>query len=69
MVWKARRSDVYKRQKYSLASRELIADSVETMAMAHCFDGLVLVPNCDKIVPGMVIGHHYKNDKHHSPSF
>ncbi|MGM9973317.1 MAG: dihydroxy-acid dehydratase [Clostridiaceae bacterium] len=42
--------------KYSLASRELIADSVETMAMAHCFDALVLVPNCDKIVPGMVMG-------------
>ncbi|MGI6030090.1 MAG: dihydroxy-acid dehydratase [Eubacteriales bacterium] len=42
--------------KYSLASRELIADSVETMALAHCFDGLVLVPNCDKIVPGMVMG-------------
>ena len=41
--------------KYSLASRELIADSVETMAMAHQFDGLVLVPNCDKIVPGMVM--------------
>ena len=41
--------------KYSLASRELIADSVETMTMAHCFDGLVLVPNCDKIVPGMVM--------------
>lgn len=41
--------------KYSLASRELIADSVETMAVAHCFDGLVLVPNCDKIVPGMVM--------------
>ncbi len=41
--------------KYSLASRELIADSVETMAMAHCMDGLVLVPNCDKIVPGMVM--------------
>ena len=41
--------------KYSLASRELIADSVETMAMAHCFDGLVLVPNCDKIVPGMIM--------------
>ena len=41
--------------KYSLASRELIADSVETMAMAHCFDGLVLVPSCDKIVPGMVM--------------
>ncbi|NLD10626.1 MAG: dihydroxy-acid dehydratase [Clostridiales bacterium] len=42
--------------KYSLASRELIADSVETMAAAHQFDGLVLVPNCDKIVPGMVMG-------------
>jgi len=42
--------------KYSLASRELIADSVETMAMAHQFDGLVLIPNCDKIVPGMVMG-------------
>lgn len=41
--------------KYSLASRELIADSVETMAMAHQLDGLVLVPNCDKIVPGMVM--------------
>ena len=41
--------------KYSLPSRELIADSVETMAMAHGFDGLVLVPNCDKIVPGMVL--------------
>lgn len=42
--------------KYSLPSRELIADSVETMAMAHGFDGLVLVPNCDKIVPGMLLG-------------
>lgn len=41
--------------KYSLASRELIADSVETMVMAHAFDGAVLVPNCDKIVPGMVM--------------
>ena len=41
--------------KYSLASRELIADSVETMTMAHQLDGLVLVPNCDKIVPGMVM--------------
>ena len=41
--------------KYSLASRELIADSVETMVMAHAFDGVVLVPNCDKIVPGMVM--------------
>jgi dihydroxy-acid dehydratase len=42
--------------KYSLASRELIADSVESMAMAHQFDGLVLIPNCDKIVPGMLMG-------------
>ena len=40
---------------YSLASRELIADSVETLAAAHCFDGLVLIPNCDKIIPGMVM--------------
>ena len=42
--------------RYSLASRELIADSVETMALAHCMDGLVLIPNCDKIVPGMLMG-------------
>ncbi len=41
--------------KYSLASRELIADSIETMAQAHAFDALVLVPNCDKIVPGMMM--------------
>jgi dihydroxy-acid dehydratase len=41
--------------KYSLGSRELIADSVETMAMAYPFDGLVLIPNCDKIVPGMLM--------------
>jgi len=41
--------------KFSLASRELIADSVEIMASAHAFDGLVLVPNCDKIVPGMLM--------------
>ena len=41
--------------KYSLASRELIADSVETMTIAHGFDGLVLIPNCDKIVPGMIM--------------
>ena len=40
---------------YSLASRELIADSIETMAMAHGFDGLVLIPNCDKIVPAMLM--------------
>lgn len=41
---------------YSLASRELIADSVETMLRAHCFDGVVCIPNCDKIVPGMLMG-------------
>ncbi|MCP4716975.1 MAG: dihydroxy-acid dehydratase, partial [Deltaproteobacteria bacterium] len=41
--------------KYSLASRELIADSVEVMAVAHPFDGLVLIPNCDKIIPGMLM--------------
>jgi len=42
--------------RYSLASRELIADCVETMVMAHQFDGLVCIPNCDKIVPGMLMG-------------
>ncbi|MGL5243640.1 MAG: dihydroxy-acid dehydratase [Sarcina sp.] len=42
--------------KYSLASREIIADSVECMARAHALDGLVLVPNCDKIVPGALMG-------------
>ena len=41
--------------KYSLASRELIADSVETMAEAHAFDALVLIPSCDKIIPGMLM--------------
>jgi dihydroxy-acid dehydratase len=41
--------------RFSLPSRELIADAVETMAMAHCFDGLVLIGNCDKIVPGMLM--------------
>ena len=41
--------------KYSLASRELIADSCESMAMAHGFDGMVFIPNCDKIVPGMLM--------------
>ena len=41
--------------KYPLASRELIADSIEAMAMAHGFDGLVLIPNCDKIIPGMLM--------------
>jgi dihydroxy-acid dehydratase len=41
--------------RYSLPSRELIADAIETMAMAHCFDGLVMIGNCDKIVPGMLM--------------
>lgn len=41
--------------KYSLASRELIADSIESMTIAHGFDALVLIPNCDKIVPGMLM--------------
>ena len=40
---------------YSLPTRELIADSVESLAMAHGFDGIVLIPNCDKIVPGMLM--------------
>lgn len=42
--------------RYSLPSRELIADSVETMLRAHCFDGVICIPNCDKIVPGMLMG-------------
>jgi dihydroxy-acid dehydratase len=42
--------------KYSLPSRELIADAVETMAVGHQLDGLVCIPNCDKIVPGMLMG-------------
>jgi len=41
--------------KYSLPSRELIADSVEILAQAHAFDGLVFIPNCDKVVPGMLM--------------
>ncbi len=41
--------------KFSLPSRELIADSVEIMAEAHAFDGLVFIPNCDKVVPGMLM--------------
>ena len=41
--------------KYSLATREIIADSIEAVSIAHAFDGLVLVPNCDKIVPGMIM--------------
>ena len=42
--------------KFSLPSRELIADSIETMLQAHCFDGMICITNCDKIVPGMVMG-------------
>ena len=41
--------------KYSLGSRELIADSIEVMATAHALDGMVMVPNCDKVVPGMLM--------------
>ena len=41
--------------KYSLGSRELIADSIEVMAIAHAFDALVFIPNCDKVVPGMLM--------------
>ena len=41
--------------KYSLASREIIADSIECMVRAHCFDALVFIPNCDKIIPGMLM--------------
>ena len=41
--------------KYSLPSREIIADAVETMIRAHCFDGMICIPNCDKIVPGMMM--------------
>ncbi len=41
--------------KYSLASREIVADSVETMGKAHCFDGMICIPNCDKIIPGMLM--------------
>lgn len=41
--------------KYSLVTRDLIADSTEAMAMAHCFDALVMVPNCDKNVPGLLM--------------
>ena len=45
----------HKGMKYSLASREIIADSVEIMAQAHPFDALVLIPNCDKVTPGMLM--------------
>ena len=42
--------------KYSLPSREIIAATVESMALGHAFDGLVLIPSCDKVVPGMIMG-------------
>src|ERR1700686_1863962 len=42
--------------RYSLPSREIIADSVETMVQAHCFDAMICIPNCDKMVPGMFLG-------------
>ena len=42
--------------KYSLPSREIIADSVESMGMAHPFDAMICIPNCDKVVPGMLMG-------------
>ena len=42
--------------RYSLPSREIIADSIETVALAHWFDGLICIPNCDKITPGMMMG-------------
>ncbi|CAM4134180.1 dihydroxy-acid dehydratase [Paenibacillus alkaliterrae] len=42
--------------RYSLASREIIADSIETVVNAHWFDGMVCIPNCDKITPGMIMG-------------
>ena len=42
--------------KYSLPSRELIADCVEAMVRAHCFDAMICIPNCDKIIPGMLMG-------------
>jgi len=45
----------HKGMKYSLPSRELICDSVEIMAEAHAFDGLVFMPNCDKVIPGMIM--------------
>ena len=45
----------HKGMLYSLPSREIIADSVEVMVRAHCFDGMICIPNCDKIVPGMLM--------------
>lgn len=42
--------------RYSLPSREIIADALETVVSAHWFDGMVCIPNCDKITPGMMMG-------------
>ncbi len=49
-------NDGHPGMRYNLPSRELIADSVETMAQGYALDGIVLIPNCDKIVPGMLMG-------------
>ncbi len=46
----------HKGMNYSLPSREIIADTIESMCNAHCFDAMVCIPNCDKIVPGMMMG-------------
>ena len=51
--------------KYSLVTRDLIADSTECMAMAHQFDALVMVPNCDKNVPGLLMGGGQAEYPHH----
>ncbi len=51
--------------KYSLPSRELIADCVETMIEAHRFDAMVCIPNCDKIVPGMLLACHARQYPDH----
>ena len=51
--------------KYPLVTRDLIADSTEAMAMAHQFDGLVMIPNCDKNVPGLLDGRRPGEHPHH----
>lgn len=52
--------------KYSLVTRDLIADSTEALAMAHQFDALVMIPNCDKNVPGLLMG---RGQNQHSDNF
>ena len=54
--------------RYSLPSRELIADSVETMVQAHCFDAMICIPNCDKIVPGHADGRRARRTSRRSSS-